>query len=791
MSETKRCPFCDEEIRINALKCKHCGSMLSDDPSSGGVGMTALKQTMAGKYEILGEIGRGGMATVYKARQINLDRIVALKVLPPQFTHDMEFVKRFQDEARNAARVSHHNLIAIHDVGSEQNLYYISMEFLSGETLRDRILREGALPEAEIRRIITPIADGLSHAHEQNLIHRDIKSSNIFLTDKGRPVLMDFGIAKALDSTQKMTQSGTVLGTPEYMSPEQAQGKTTDARSDIYSLGIVMYEMATGRLPFQGDHPLSTLHLITTQPPTPPKGINTNVSEELQARILKCLEKEPGKRFQSATVIFIDSIEPTPIRNSIIEREQHIETAEKPQDKTPLEVPELVHRESSLPRHKKMESRFLRRAIFALSVLILLLTGFLTTIYFEKKIKDNISEILVESMEELAMDLKYSDLSVSLIKGKLLSQEIIITDKYNEETIQINSIIINFPLATAFELMFDMLKYSSIKSVKSCNLDLNEINYSSKRDNIKAGLRNLAVIYNGDISIDEFKDREHNLPIDKQMITIILKGFDLSSPEIDRIFENNKVKRDELANFGICELVAVFDPDRRMLVCEKFLLDNSLITLNINALMNYKGLSFEELTISQISCRIDLNLKKGFEIGNEMESGRFRLEQLNLILNPKFLFSTAYKNGYMIDELSGNIQANNFTFNIDGYGKRRFERNMESEVKAIGLSNLEINSFNLDFIYAERNLTINHVDLESPILNAKLVGNIQINIRDTDDSIIKNAVLTFSNVSRNCNQLIRGLESEIRKPLPRDNNGNIVFEFYGTLGNPLIKGVTG
>ena len=274
--EMKICPFCGEEIKAIAVKCRYCGSMLSDDPSSGGVGMTALKQTMAGKYEILGEIGRGGMATVYKARQINLDRIVALKVLPPQFTHDMEFVKRFQDEARNAARVTHPNLITIHDVGNEQNLYYISMEFLSGETLRDRIVREGALPESDIKRIIEPVASGLQVAHSKHLIHRDIKSSNIFLTEEGRPVLMDFGIAKALDSTQKMTQSGTVLGTPEYMSPEQARGDVTDARGDIYSLGIVMYEMATGRLPFQGDHPLSTLHMIATQPPTPPKGINTN-----------------------------------------------------------------------------------------------------------------------------------------------------------------------------------------------------------------------------------------------------------------------------------------------------------------------------------------------------------------------------------------------------------------------------------------------------------------------------------------------------------------------------------
>jgi len=365
LEEQKKCPFCREWIITDAIKCRYCGSMLSDDPSSGGVGMTALKQTLSGKYEILGEIGRGGMATVYKARQINLDRIVALKVLPPQFTHDLEFVKRFQDEARHSARVSHPNLIAIHDVGNEQNLYYISMEFLSGETLRDRIVREGALPENEIRRIIEPVAEGLATAHEQNLIHRDIKSSNIFLTDKGRPVLMDFGIAKALDSTQQMTQSGTVLGTPEYMSPEQARGDATGARSDIYSLGIVMYEMATGRLPFQGDHPLSTLNMIATQPPTPPKGINTNVSEELQGRILKCLEKEPGNRFQSATKIFTGTID-IPEQPEQIEQDIPKEMEE--------EAPIHVETSGSKPTESK-GSGSLGKAIIGVAALIVVVAA--------------------------------------------------------------------------------------------------------------------------------------------------------------------------------------------------------------------------------------------------------------------------------------------------------------------------------------------------------------------------------------------------------------------------------
>jgi len=182
-------------------------------------------------------------------------------------------------------------------------------------------------------------------------------------------------------------------------------------------------------------------------------------------------------------------------------------------------------------------------------------------------------------------------------------------------------------------------------------------------------------------------------------------------------------------------------------------------------------------------------LKRGFKFGDELETGRYKFEQINFKFSQKILISSSYSDGYELEEFSGNMVVKDFSFFIDGYGKRRFERSLPPEVKAIGLSNIKINSFNLDFIYVRPSLSINYARLDSPILDADLIGEVSINQRDSEASIINDVVLTFSSVSRSCNQLINVLESDIRKPLPRDNNGNIVFKFYGRLGNPLIRGV--
>ncbi len=260
---------------------------------------------LGNRYEILEKIGIGGMATVYKAKCHVLNRYVAVKILRDEFTTDAEFVRRFNTEAQAAASLTHPNIVSIYDVGNEGNVYYIVMELIQGKTLKEIIIQDGALPWKWSVNVAIQIASALEIAHRNNIIHRDIKPHNIIITEDGVAKVTDFGIAKAV-SNSTITAFGTTIGSVHYFSPEHARGGFTDAKSDIYSLGVVMYEMLTGRVPFDADTPVSVALKHMQEEPTEPIKINPLIPEALNKIIMKAMRKDPNLRYQNATEMLRD-----------------------------------------------------------------------------------------------------------------------------------------------------------------------------------------------------------------------------------------------------------------------------------------------------------------------------------------------------------------------------------------------------------------------------------------------------------------------------------------------------
>ena len=261
---------------------------------------------LGNRYEIIEKIGNGGMATVYKATDKVLKRDVAVKILRDEFTTDEEFIKRFEVEAQSAARLTHANIVSIYDVGVDGNLYYIVMELIQGKTLKEIIIKErGPLPWKWSINVAIQIASALEMAHKNNIIHRDIKPHNIIITEDGVAKVTDFGIAKAV-SNSTITAFGTTIGSVHYFSPEHARGGYTDAKSDLYSLGVVMYEMVTGKVPFDADTPVSVALKHMQEEPEEPIEVNPNVPTAVNKIIMRALQKDITLRYQTASDMLVD-----------------------------------------------------------------------------------------------------------------------------------------------------------------------------------------------------------------------------------------------------------------------------------------------------------------------------------------------------------------------------------------------------------------------------------------------------------------------------------------------------
>ncbi|NIM91447.1 MAG: protein kinase, partial [Candidatus Aminicenantes bacterium] len=305
------------------------------------------------RYQVIEEIGKGGMGKVYKVLDTELREKVALKLLSPEIAADKETIERFRNELKFARKITHKNVCRMYDLSREEGAYYITMEFVPGENLKGTIRRIGQLPVGKSISIAKQVCEGLVEAHKLGVMHRDLKPQNIMVDEEGNARIMDFGIARSLKA-KGITDAGVIIGTPEYMSPEQAEVEDVDQRSDIYCLGVILYEMVTGKVPFQGDTALSIAMKHKSEEPQPPKEVNAQIPEDLNLLVLRCMEKDKEKRYQKAEELL----------SELMKIEKGISTTERI----------IVEKKSKAEIPRKPYQAFLIPAIFIFVVLIAIIS---------------------------------------------------------------------------------------------------------------------------------------------------------------------------------------------------------------------------------------------------------------------------------------------------------------------------------------------------------------------------------------------------------------------------------
>ena len=300
-----KCPKCNSDNTDTAKFCSECATPLQ--PSK-DIGVTKTLETPVGeftrgtlfaeRYEIIEELGRGGMGNVYRVEDTKTKEEIALKLIKPEIASDEKTIDRFRNELTTARKIRHKNVCGMYDLGEHKGTYFITMEFVPGEDLKSFIRRSKRLSIPSAISIAQQVCEGLEEANRLGVVHRDLKPSNIMIDKEGNARIMDFGIAWSI-KTKGITGAGVMIGTPEYMSPEQVEGKEVDQRSDIYSLGVILYEMVTGRVPFEGDTALSVAMKHKSEIPKNPKELNAQISEDLSRVVLKCMEKDKKKRYRN------------------------------------------------------------------------------------------------------------------------------------------------------------------------------------------------------------------------------------------------------------------------------------------------------------------------------------------------------------------------------------------------------------------------------------------------------------------------------------------------------------
>ncbi|MFC2167677.1 protein kinase [Acidobacteriota bacterium] len=309
-----RCPSCQKDVSDSTNFCNFCGAVLVsaekiwDEPTRTlQIPLQNLKrgEIFSGRYEIIENLGEGGMGRAYRVVDRHLDEEVTLKILKPEITEDQTTIERFKTEIRLARKISHKNVCRMFDLGQDEGLFYLTMEYVPGQNLKGLIRQTGQLAVRTAISLTKQVCEGLSEAHQAGIVHRDLKPSNLMVDRKGFVRVMDFGIAQSTE-TQGLTETGFIIGTPDYMSPEQTEDAEIDSRSDIYALGIILYEMVTGRLPFEGDTPVKIAVKQKTENPPSARTINPSIPINLDRIIKKCLEKAKTKRYQTAEELYVE-----------------------------------------------------------------------------------------------------------------------------------------------------------------------------------------------------------------------------------------------------------------------------------------------------------------------------------------------------------------------------------------------------------------------------------------------------------------------------------------------------
>ena len=453
---------------------------------------------LGNRYEILEKIGNGGMAMVYKAKCHVLNRLVAVKILRDEFTTDEEFIKRFSIEAQAAASITHPNIVSVYDVGREGNLYYIVMELVKGKTLKEIITEEGGpLPWKWSVNIAMQIASALETAHKNNIVHRDIKPHNIIITEDGIAKVTDFGIAKAV-SNSTITAFGTTIGSVHYFSPEHARGGYTDSKSDIYSLGIVMYEMLTGRVPFDADTPVSVALKHMQEEPIPPIEVNPKIPKAVNDIIMKAIRKDTTLRYQTATDMLRDLNRALKNPNGdFVDNEEYEEIAETRKIPTMNNVEikkEAISnknkKENFFTKHKKLTVFILVVALFAIGLI-----GTLVYLRVSNPAETVLPNLVGVSREEAEKTLKDKKLELGEVKeeyngdyaqGYVISQDPAYQSNYNVKQKTKVNLVISLGIEEATVPKVKGLKQDeAIKALEDAKLKYEIVEEESKK--IEAG----------------------------------------------------------------------------------------------------------------------------------------------------------------------------------------------------------------------------------------------------------------------------------------------------------------